>query len=344
MTIPNDLRALASDLVTLADTMAQEDAATAARIADLEAKLAAATSAPPTPAPAPTPAPVVTRLGVYRPWFPTDLGPFVTATGKTPTLAMQYADYRGGYDQISNPWNLSAWADWLKADANRRFLYSVPLLTNADKGKYTSTAADAAHKALAQRIVSLGVDGQVILRLGWECNGTWYPWSTNRDGFKAMFRRLVGIYRSVSSKFRFAWNVSGGTYDYAGSQDISLWYPGDDVVDYPTIDQYDQWWQHVGGDPAARWNAILPNLQQFTDFCAKHGKPGAFDEWGLVSLGQTQLGGGGDNPLYITNMLAWAKTHGFAWQCYFEDTSGGIYLRLESGAPQSLAAYRAAFA
>ena len=90
---------------------------------------------------------------------------------------------------------------------------------------------------VAKNIASRGIASQVVIRLGWEMNGTWFPWSTNADGYKRMWRRLIPQYRAVSGAFRFDWCTNGG------SPNPESWYPGDDVVDVIAMDQYDIIWE-----------------------------------------------------------------------------------------------------
>jgi hypothetical protein len=148
-----------------------------------------------------------------------------------------------------------------------------------------------------------------------------------------MWRRLIPMYRAVSSDLTFDWCVSGG------SPNPEAWYPGDDVVDVVGMDQYDIVWQHPGGDPAQRWAFLQPNYQWHADFAAQHGKPAAIDEWALWTSRDATQGGGGDNPTFISNVAAWAAAHRYLHVAYFNVTSGGPGMTLEQ-APDGLRAYR----
>jgi hypothetical protein len=210
------------------------------------------------------------------------------------------------------------------------------MLIKSAKGEYDDTSFDQYHVQVARDIASRGIAGQVVIRLGWEMNGTWFPWSTSSDGFKRMWRRLVPQYRAVSSAFTFDWCTNGG------SPNATAWYPGDDVVDVIAMDQYDIIWGHAGGDPAWRWSQLQKNLQAQVEFAAARGKPAAIDEWALYNINDTEQGGGGDNPTYVSNMGSWAQDHGFAWTAYFNIPQGGPNTTLEQN-PNAMSAYGGAF-
>ena len=81
------------------------------------------------------------------------------------------------------------------------------------------------HHAWPARSCTTG-EGDAILRLGWEFNGTWYPWSvTNRTDaahFVGYFRHIVSTMRAVpGADFRFVWNADVGTRTRAGPERLS---------------------------------------------------------------------------------------------------------------------------
>jgi hypothetical protein len=307
----------------------RDDGTTSSFRADAPKESAAASSAP---AASPSSTDV---LGVYSgAGRPSGVSSFASATGTDPKVAMDFVDMTRGWSDVASPtWLLDAWTPWLKADASRRLVLSVPMLIASAKGDFDNTTYDSYHRQLAQSIADRGIASQVVIRLGWEMNGTWFPWSTDAAGYKRMWRRLVPVYRSVNGAFTFDWCVNGG------SKDPEAWYPGDDVVDIVGMDQYDLVWQHAGGDQGWRWSQIEPNLRWHTSFAAQHGKRAAIDEWSLWSAGDTTLGGGGDNPTYVRNMVSWAASHGYSHATYFDVAAGGPDTTLEQN-PLGLAAFR----
>jgi hypothetical protein len=211
------------------------------------------------------------------------------------------------------------------------------MLVNGSAGQYDNTSYDANFRSLANKINDRGIAGKVIIRLGWEMNGNWFPWGDgNYDGYKRMWRRLVPQFRAVNSAFKFNWCPNGFVTSV-----VEKWYPGDDVVDYIGTDTYDIVWNKPGGDPAYRWSVVGPNVQNQAAFAAAHGKQAVLDEWALWTASDSTQGGGGDDPTYVTNMLNWAKNHNYLYHAYFNVTAGGVGMTL-SNAPNGLAAYNAA--
>ncbi len=77
----------------------------------------------------------------------------------------------------------------------------------------------------------------VLLRFAHEFNGNWYPWSNDPDGLKAAWRYLRTRFTQASvTGVEWVWcanNVSVDSYN-----DITRYYPGDDVVDWTALDGY----------------------------------------------------------------------------------------------------------
>jgi hypothetical protein len=263
------------------------------------------------------------------------LDAFGTATGTRPTVAFDFAD-GGSWEAIASPTHvLDAWTPWLQASGDRRLVLSVPMLARGDGGHYDDPSFDAFFARLARDIASRRVAGQVTIRLGWEMNGDWFPWGDgNAAGYRRMWRRVVAVFRTASTAFRFDWSPNG----FSGR--VTDWYPGDDVVDMIGIDLYDIAWRSPGGDPLARWRKLVPNLARQAAFARAHGKPAVLDEWALWTSTDALMGGGGDDPTYVTNVLRWTTEHRYLYHAYFDVPSGGIGTTLRQN-PKGLAAYRA---
>jgi hypothetical protein len=218
----------------------------------------------------------------------------------------------------------------------------VPILMSGDTLRAgVEGAYDAHFRRLAQTLIT-GGRASAGLRLGWEFNGDWYPWSARGDpaAYAAYFRRIVGVMRAVpGAAFTFIWNpVTGETMDAAEA------WPGDDVVDVVGLDLYDVSWQ-TGTYPYST-NGAIPREQaqeiawQFIEngdhglaawngFAAAHGKPLALPEWGLVSRPDGH--GGGDDPRFVEHVRDWVDAHRVSFEIYF-DTPGALgEHRLRSG-------------
>jgi glycosyl hydrolase family 26 len=194
-------------------------------------------------------------------------------------------------------------------------------LVSAAAGDYNAKFYD-----LGKLLVKDGL-GNTIIELGREMNGAWYEWSEERapasepNAFILAWRQIVTAMRSVPGQhFSFLWTVypssaavaeswPGGAYvDYVGT-DIFDWYGGPDDT-YPhtasgALDHAEKWQQIVSAQPGG--------LNWMAAFSQATGKPIIVPEWGL----DFHTFGGGDDLLFIDNMMAWMKAHdaiGLYWE------------------------------
>jgi hypothetical protein len=186
-------------------------------------------------------------------------------------------------------------------------------LVAAAAGDYNSKFYD-----LGELLVKDGL-GSTIIDLGREMNGTWYEWSEHRapssepDAYILAWRQIVSTMRSVPGQdFKFLWTV------YMNNSSVAECWPGSAFVDYIGTDIFD--W-HGGGnhtyphtasgalDHEEKWHQILAaepgGLNWMAAFSQATGKPIIIPEWGL----DFHTFGGQDDPLFITNMMAWMKAH-----------------------------------
>jgi Glycosyl hydrolase family 26 len=199
---------------------------------------------------------------------------------------------------------------WKKLNPARNVVWSVPLTV---KGTALADVADGMHDAefeAAARAISEAQPNAVI-RLGWEMNiasMAWFAKGQEADYIKA-FRRVVGIFRRHSNRFKFDWCPGWGPQDSAAD----LAYPGDDFVDYIGLDVYDF---KYDGSALERWNNFYLNapfgLQWHREFAAQHGKSMSYPEWGVGNFG--------DNPFFIQQMHDWfvENANNVAYAAYFD--------------------------
>lgn len=79
---------------------------------------------------------------------------------------------------------------------------------------------------------------RILLRFAHEFNGRWYSWGNSPDAYKAAWRYLHAKFTAagINQQIEWVWcinNVSADSYN-----DITRYYPGDDVVDWTGIDGY----------------------------------------------------------------------------------------------------------
>ena len=283
-------------------------------------------------------------LGVYRGAAnPSQVGAFGTWLGRAPSYALDF--FAGDtWTQIESPdWWLNSWQG-----SPYTVEYSVPIIPSSGGSlQEGATGAYNAHfQKLAQTLVAHG-QGNAILRLGWEFNGSWYHWYAGDDpaSFAAYWRQIVSTMRSVSPGLRFDWCPTLGA-NGMWKTGVDAAYPGDSYVDYIGTDVYDQSWGSNYTDPAFRWNEFTTEqngLNWVSSFASQHGKPITIPEWGL-SL-RTDGHGGGDNSYFIQHMYDWITSHNVAFHMYFEyDASDGAHRLMTTQFPIGSAAYRQLFA
>jgi len=230
-----------------------------------------------------------------------------------------------------------------KRGNGRVLAISTPLLTYEVRSQFDQCAAgafDNHYRGIAQRLVWRGAT-DAIIRLGWEANGNWFPWSINGNysGFKACFRRAVQVMRSVVPGLKIEWSVNRESWNGKYQNVAANAYPGDDVVDVIGLSYYDQW-------PAATsesvWqSSFKPELDFWANFARSRGKQLAIGEWGLGN----KSGGGFDNPFYIQKMREFfAQNAGLiAYEAYFNCEAQNFRVYPEWNNPRAAVAYKNLF-
>ena len=186
-------------------------------------------------------------------------------------------------------------------------------LVAAAAGSYNSRFHD-----LGELLVKDGLS-HTIIDLGREMNGKWYEWSQHRApssepyAYIHAWRQIVTTMRSVPGQhFKFVWTV------YPTGTSVAESWPGSAYVDYIGTDIFDWYGGHNGTYPHTasgaldheeKWRQILTvepgGLNWMAAFSHATGKPIIIPEWGL----DFHTFGGQDDPLFITNMMAWMKAH-----------------------------------
>lgn len=294
-------------------------------------------------------------LGAYAgPANPSGVGRFDRQIGSMTTWAM---DYLAGtsWSTITSPgWFVDHWAS-----SAYHMVWAVPILPcKSTAGKHAETCGanaptlaegakgefDHYFVTLAKRFVADG-QGSAIIRLGWEFNGNWFPWSVgtskkDTDYFVRYWRDIVTAMRSVAgADFQFEWNPMLGAAVWRSVAPTAS-YPGNAYVDYIGEDVYDQ--TSCIDAPAkqcatarGRWSWFLSEphgLDWVAAFAREHGKALVIPEWGLWPRASD---GGGDNVLFVTNMLAWFEAHHVVIATYFDYSTNKLTYY-----PTALAAFR----
>jgi hypothetical protein len=284
---------------------------------------------------------------------PAGIAAFDAATGTHVAVATDYLPDNGGWGAMDGTSGIGVaqlahiWAS--TGDALSLAVPIIPTSGGAPVGTLAAGATGAYNSyfvTLAQTLVN-GGEADAYLRLGWEFDGSWFAWNAttpaNEASFATYFQQIVTSMRSVSgANFKFVWNPDAGAFTAAG-YNVALAYPGNAYVNYVGIDAYDQSWA-IPQNPTNAWNeTVLPAIDLARSFAAGEGEPLAVPEWGIATRSDGH--GLGDDPLYVTNFLAWMKNpaDGVAYESYFNfDVPGQVDAITDGNFPNSLAAFKAA--
>lgn len=274
----------------------------------------------------------MTQTGVYVGNDPSALTSYASFMGRSPDNVLFYLnnDTWSAFDS-SISWAVNLWKP-----TNVPVIWSVPLTVWGTSLEQVATGAYDSHfrkAALALAQSKPSADGAIYVRVGWEFNGTWMPWSAqgHEAAFIQSFRHLVKTFRAVSNKFKFVFDVNkGGDYNPARA------YPGDAYVDVIGMDAYySKEWD--SSDPVAAFQSHVwqsYGLQWLADFAASHKKPTAISEWGI----QTDNAG----P-YIQAMTQWMRDHRMVYENYWNSDMAGYDGRISNWQyPHAAAAYLSA--
>jgi len=281
---------------------------------------------------------------------PGGIAGFASITGTHPALASDYLLRSSGWDAMdgaggSEDWMLHQWRN-----TGLRLVLGVPIIPGGSGGSLAQGATGAYNQyftTLAHTLVNDGA-ANAILRLGWEFNGTWYPWSvsnnTDAQNFASFWRQIVDTMRAVpGAQFSFLWNPNGGG---SSNWNLELAYPGSAYVDYIGTDVYDEWWGSSSTPQAAWSNAVSQTwgLNWLVNFASGQGRPIAMPEWSVTIRSDGH--GMGDDPYFINQFASWIAANNVAFTSIFSynDTASGQDNDITDGNfPNALAAFRADF-
>jgi hypothetical protein len=191
-----------------------------------------------------------------------------------------------------------------------------------------------------------------IVRLAWEGNGNWFPWSaTDSTAYINCWRKVADAIRSTANPDpKISWPINAHYSQNPPSHNPLDIYPGDQWVDIISMDDYD----HFPPSPTlAAFNAqanAMGGVTWLYNFAKAHGKLFGIGEWGVA---QGSTNGGGDNASYIQNMRDWMLARAgenFYYEAYFNNCDAGnvgsnLYRPVSTGClyrnPLSAARYRA---
>lgn len=270
----------------------------------------------------------------------------VVHVGNDPAAVLRFEKWLGcPVEGVSVHSGQANWADWsgsigyqlnLWRGTRRRLYWSVPLIPEgATLDDAARGAFDARYRAAATTIAAQTPGNAAIpIRTGWEFNTAHMPWAArgHEAAFVGAYRRFVAAFRAASPRFRFEWTVNLG-----GDDDPARAYPGDGFVDVIGMDAYyNTTWDSADAAKAWAYNVDRRyGLAWLEAFAARHGKPTAYSEWGVMS---------DTAGPYIAAAGRWFAGHHTLYQSYW-DSNSAFPGKLSGGRlGRAGAAYRAAFA
>jgi hypothetical protein len=192
-----------------------------------------------------------------------------------------------------------------------------------------SGSYDDEQREVARRLSANGV-GDAEIRLGWEANGDWFPWSAvgkPADQWKQCFTRAANAFKSVNGAFRIAWSMGK-----KGRIDVRTIWPDSAPITDVCLSHYDDAQDRFGTETfmGGPWG-----LQAWIDFARSKGKKFCLGEWGV--------GRAGDNPQYIQQMhdVLERNAGAIAHEAYFNTKHYQLYP--STRVPKSAAHYRELF-
>jgi hypothetical protein len=196
----------------------------------------------------------------------------------------------------------------------------VPDANRADMAGCAAGAFDRYWRDFGTLMVAKG-RGSSIVRLGWEFNGTFMPWSAlDTDVWISCYRHAAQNIRQTNPDVILDWTInSHGTPAEACDGRSTNCYPGDDVVDIVGIDNYDMG-PSVGSKAEFDRVAAAPDgLDWIYEFAKQHGKQFSVGEWGVAP--GSAYNSHGENPDFIRWMHQWftERAPDIAYEAYFNN-------------------------
>jgi hypothetical protein len=257
-------------------------------------------------------------------------------------------------DRASGDWNqfrrgfTASHADWL--EAGRLIVTSLPHAPAAEGAAMNSRGANDAYRAqqreLGAWLKAMRFDHPChVLRLDWEFNGDWYPWSAKNGGaevLKAVMTNFINNVRAGGAT-KVVFDACGNKGPSQSGVDFAA-IPGPAHVGVLGVDAYDHWRPARDDGAWATEIARRPGLATARAEAARRGVMWSLDEGGNS---HDPSSGGGDNPYY------WIKLRQFidedpsrmAWHCTYNHDGAPATLKhtLQTHNPKSWAEYRRLF-
>ena len=291
----------------------------------------------------------------------TNIAPYESWLGKKITHVLGFSD-TGNWSFNNQAFTvMTNWRGRLATRPGLKLFLRVPMLTSNSEwdalldGTANGGTSDSKFQSINDSIVlhnntdAPGSAALIYICIGWESNGSDYPWSHQPNGptwpsstysrakYRAGWRRIAALFagaRALGAKLVWNPNTPFKSVLWAdhwpGNDDAGIAIPGFNLVDVIGMDCYDQW---VGGptvSEASRWNTMYNSTdgqRQLINFAIARGLPVAVPEWGIDLDSGTSPAGkhSGDDDLVVTNMSRVIQSlidiGKFVGGCYWNSTN-----------------------
>lgn len=190
--------------------------------------------------------------------------------------------------------------------AGKMVVYSVPFAPVSEGTAMVGKAANGDYATKWREIAAYWASkdyntSRLVIRLGWEYNGDWYPWSVKYSSATQFKNAFIWTVESIwdggcGNPLYNLCNNKGPSQSGVGPEDV---FPGSEYCHVIGVDQYDHWGKSTSSASftaeASKDPALLTNIA----FAREAGVLWSVDETGPVH----SANGGGDNALFATEML-----------------------------------------
>ncbi|OHV47797.1 endoglucanase [Pseudofrankia sp. BMG5.36] len=249
---------------------------------------------------------------------PTDVDAFCAFRGNLCDVAQVYVARDSWQSIVGQSFIYGNFAGW-----PGKLVISVPPFpeTGASLQTCATGAYDGNWRQFGQTLNAAGRQNSIV-RLAWEANGNWYPWSgTDATAFINCYRHVVDAIRSTANPDpQFDWTINSHFSQNPPSHHPLDLYPGDQWVDIVSIDAYDQYPPSYTLDQFNAQANAEGGITWLYNFARAHGKLFGVPEWGVASGSGEH--GGGDNANYIQFMRDWMVARagkGMYYESYFNN-------------------------
>jgi len=224
--------------------------------------------------------------------------------------------------------NWSTNFDFVRTHADAVYANNAILLLTWEPWEYDTVQimngnADSYIRRMAQDMKYYGKE--IWLRPLHEANGDWYPWAIGYQSGKntnstyiAAFRRIVDIFRSEGA-YNVKWVFNVNCNNVGPNTSFTGFYPGDNYVDYNSIDGYNWGTTQSWG---STWQTFDQIFSEAYNNLRNYNKPIIIAEWASAEIG-------GNKAQWITDSFnriksSYDKIFALVWFSHNKETDWRI--------------------